>query len=290
MMKKFLAILCVLMLCVTCFAACAADGKGDASTASPKATVTATPKATATPNATATQKATASATTTVTPTATPTQEATAEVSTAIPTEGSTEKPTPTPTEQPKADASVYTIDVDITIIDGNAGIVFAGYDETEFLMWQLAIGEKNDGNLYLRPHNWIGGNPSVIEEIKIDSSVATAEYNKPIHMQLKVADDTVVTYINGTEVASTDVEWCEFGMIGLRCDMYNNATIHEVGSFDNFKITNSLGEVVFNETFENENHYFADYMQEDDGHLENGQLVVGGAYKTLIMADEPDLN
>lgn len=282
MMKKVLAVLCVLMLCVTCFAACATDGEGDASTASPKATASA--KATATPKATATQKVTESATATVAPTETPTQDATA---TATTTQTATEAPTPTPSAKPKVDYSVYTIDVDITIIDGNTGIVFAGEDRDNFLMWQLAIGEYNDGKLYLRPHEWTGNNPVALENIEVPSSVAAAEYDTTIHMQLQINDGTVTTYINGTEVDERDMDYTDYDMFGFRSDAYKDSTIMEVGAFDNVVIKNSAGEVVFSETFDSDDHYFSDYMEEGDGYVEDGKLVVGGEYKTLVMADMP---
>ena len=278
-MKKVLAILCVFVLCVTCFAACG-NNNGDENTA------TATPGTTATINPTVKP--------TVAPTVVPTDEPTDEP-TVAPTEqpsqtGSataTAKPTPTPTAKPKVDYSVYTIDVDITIIDGNTGIVFAGEDRENFLMWQLAIGEYDDGVIYLRPHEWTGNNPVALENIEIPSSVAAAEYDTVIHMQLQINDGTVTTYINGTKMDERDMDYTDYDMFGFRSDAYRNATIMEVGAFDNVVIKNSKGEVVFSENFDGDDHYFSDYMEDGDGYVEEGQLVVGGEYKTLVMADMP---
>ena len=107
---------------------------------------------------TKTPESTTPATTATTPASEVTTEPTAAPSTPAETSAEATTATTEPTAAPSTPKTnggetienlYYAIDVDITIVDGNAGIVFAGANSSNFVMWQLAIGEHNDGNLWL---------------------------------------------------------------------------------------------------------------------------------------------
>lgn len=257
---------------------------------------------------TKTPEPTTPATTATTPATTPASEVTTDptVAPSTPAETSAEattattEPTPAPST-PKTNGGetienlYYAIDVDITIIDGNAGIVFAGANNNNFVMWQLAIGEHNDGNLWLRPHTWVNGGGRCIEEIVLNEDVAglenvSADYNVKHHMTIRVfKDGTVETLIDSVSVGTTDavadmILTDTIGLIGFRCDAYNNGTIPEVGLFDNLKITDASGAVLYEDDFSSEGSTLCEALV--DGNqvvLENGALKVSGKY--LNMTD-----
>lgn len=206
----------------------------------------------------------------------------------------------TPSDKPTEPAGIefgnlfYTIDVDIALVDGNAGIVFSGLNNSNFLMWQLGIGEYNDGNIYLRPHFWENGAALCFEDVVLGEQPGleeiSAEYGVQHHMTVRVSDTGIIeTLIDGVSVYTTDVVsdlvlTDELGMVGFRCEAYAGGSILEIGTFDNFKITGANGEVLYEDDFSDENSTLCEAVL-DDNHavLEDGVLLVTGKY--LIMTD-----
>lgn len=206
--------------------------------------------------------------------------------TATPTKKPTVKPTATPAPTPAYDTSAYTIEYDTVITSQNLGFLFAGYDYDNYLMAQLSIGYLNDGYLYYRPHQWIDGSWELLDEIPIDPEVAPAEYNTTIHVKLVMKDDSLTTYINGTEICQLDVEDGTYGMFGFR----TSATAEEAGTFDNLSIANAEGTVVWTEDFEGETTYFDDvFLDELDAYVENGVLVIDEGVDMTFLMDPPAL-
>lgn len=202
----------------------------------------------------------------------------------------------TVTPEPEPGGLVFTIDVDITLEDGNAGIVFQGQDTNNFMMWQLAIGEYNDGNLYFRPHSWESGAGRCIDNIVINEIAGlediNTDYGETYHMTVKIADNGVVTtLINGVVIETTDsysylLDYESIGLIGFRCDAYNNGTIPEVGVFDNFIIKDGEGNTILDETFDSaENMFCASIIASYPSNAEvvDGALKVTG--KVLYMTE-----
>lgn len=251
---------------------------------------------------------TTSGTTTAAPTTTTTVAATPDVTTeknpdttpAVTTEN-TPVTTPvqttnkTPEVIPYVDANLrYSIDMDLTIIDGNAGIVFGGKDGSNFIMWQLAIGEYSDGNLYFRPHTWVNGSAACINEIRVNEveglTDISCEYGATHHLTIRVLKDgTVKTLINNVLIDTTDaianlLPTDEVGMIGVRCDAYNNGTISEIGSFDNLVIADGEGNVLYQDDFSDDSESLLyTLLSCDSVIIKDGALVVTG--KFLDMAD-----
>lgn len=198
--------------------------------------------------------------------------------------------TPDPTKAEESDPFgnlFYTIDCDITIVDGNAGIAFSGLSNRDFLMWQLAIGEHNDGNLYLRPHFWLSGTAVAYEEIVINEQDGleniTVGYGETYNMVIRVSDTGVIeTLINGVSVYTTDglndlVLTDELGAFGFRCAIYGGGGTPEVGVYDNLKITDAAGAVLYEDDFSDENSLLCSQLLTDNrAVLEDGALKVTG--------------
>lgn len=236
------------------------------------------------------------------PTVTPSTPATEETETTEATEPTTEATEPTTSTDDPATPGIpenlyYAIDVDITIIDGNAGIVFSGADTNNFVMWQLAIGEYGDGMLYLRPHVWQNGGGRCIEDIYLNLDVpglenVSAEYDVQHHMTIRVFNDGIVeTLIDGVSCGTTDsvasmILTDQLGLIGFRCDAYSNGTIPEKGAFDNLKITDGTGAVLYEDDFSDENSALCSGLIDGTNIvLEDGVLMVSGKILKMTYVD-----
>lgn len=224
-----------------------------------------------------------------------TTKPTAAPSTPAATSGTTSNSVTPPSTPGATEDLAYTIDVDLTIVDGNAGIIFSGTDASNFVMWQLAVGEYDDGCLWLRPHTWTNGNGRCVEEICLNTDVealanVSADLGVKYRMTLRVFNDgSIETLIDGISAGTTDaaasmVLTDTVGLIGFRCDAYKNGTVPEIGAFDNLKITNAAGEVLYEDDFSSEDSTLCSALI--DGNkvvLEDGALKITGKY--LNMAD-----
>ncbi|MGM9637427.1 MAG: hypothetical protein ACI3YK_05505 [Eubacteriales bacterium] len=246
-----------------------------------------------------TETTTTAGTTTTPVVTTASSPATSEQTTPAATTNETPETTPavTTNEDPEVtpDASLrYSIDLDLTIIDGNAGIVFGGKDGNNFVMWQLAIGEYDDGNLYFRPHTWVNGGAACINEIVINDieglTDISCEYGTTYHMTIRVmTDGYVTTLINNVEIDYTDdiaslLPTDEIGLIGFRCDAYKQGTIPEIGGFDNLVIADGKGNILYQDDFSDpDDSLLYTLLSCDSVVIDDGVLTVTG--KFLDMAD-----
>jgi hypothetical protein len=156
-------------------------------------------------------------------------------------------------------------------------------------MWQLAIGEYNDGNLYLRPHKWENGSAACLYEKKLNEieglTDISTEMGSTYHMKLVLyKNGQIDTYVNDVLVDSTDevanmLFEGDIGMIGFRCDAYAQGTIPEVGTYDNLVVADGTGKILLNETFDSAETMFCSDITSAE--LVNGALQVTG--KTLYM-------
>lgn len=264
-MKRSISILLVICsLTVFCFASCAPQEQNPQTS----------PTLSATNNAS-------------TPTKAPT-------STKAPTVTPTATPEPTDDGTPKAADDVYTIALDVSIINGAAGFIFNGLGD-EFLMWQLNYGEVETDKLYFRPHLWSGGG-ACLEEIPVDTAVATGAPGEVMHMEIRMNEGNCETYLNGTLVYTYEAEFYDFYDycgIGFRTDaIHGNDTNLECASFDNIVVTNSLGEVIMQEDFEGDTNFFAEVIEDNayDCEVVDGKLIVGQTQKVLLIEYLPSLN
>lgn len=187
----------------------------------------------------------------------------------------------------------YSIDLDLTIIDGNAGIIFGGKDNNNFVMWQLAIGEHEDGNLYFRPHTWVNGGGACIAEVVVNDveglSDISCEYGTTYHMTIRVmADGSITTLINNVEIDNTNdvaslLPADEIGMIGFRCDAYKQGTVPEIGGFDNLVIADGNGDILYQDDFSNPaDSLLYTLLACDSVVVDDGVLTVTGKYLNMV--------
>lgn len=230
---------------------------------------------------------------TVAPTATPTIAPTVKP-TVVPTATPTVTPEPTDDGTPKAEDDVYTISLDMSVINGSAGFIFNGLG-SEFLMWQLNCGEIEENVLYFRPHIWSGGG-SCIEDVLVEETVATGTPGEVVHMEIRMNNGTCETYLNGTLVYTYEAEFYEYDDycgIGFRQDVIGgNETNFETATFDNIVVKNSLGEIIMQEDFEGDTNFFSEIIEDNeyDCQVQDGKLVVGQTQKVLLIEYLPPLN
>lgn len=134
----------------------------------------------------------------------------------------------------------YTIDLDMKIVNGAAGFIFAAKDTSYFLMWQLNDGT---GHCVFRPHHWNPGGAS-LGDVDISNVVPDEKKNDWHHMKIVVTDSKhIVTYVDDALIDERDHDLASFGKIGFR---HNGA---ETGAFDNIVITDGDGKEVYRQEF-----------------------------------------
>jgi alpha-L-rhamnosidase len=170
----------------------------------------------------------------------------------------------------------FTVEMDVTLIKANVGILFSAKDANNTHMW--AINTFGDNQTLaapiLRRHVWKSG--AVTYSDKALPGYAVADFvNRERAIRIEVDSDVIKTYIDGALVDTyTDVSNQLFdGYVGFR--------VHRIGGeqayYDNVKVTsykNGVGTVSFAEDFESSSHQY-----------EGATVVVGGNTKINVVAD-----
>lgn len=164
----------------------------------------------------------------------------------------------------KKSSDKYTIEMDMTLIKDNAGIIFSAKNTQNMYMW--AVNTHDDANApLLRRHIYTGGNPNY-SDVNIGSFYSKADLlNTERHLKIEVAEGIVKTYIDDVLVDTfkdTDAS-LHNGFIGFRAYVGNNTD--EIAYFDNVKVTTyttvegvETSKVTFSENFEDASTQFED--------------------------------
>ena len=158
----------------------------------------------------------------------------------------------------------FSLDMDMTLLNQNAGIIFAAKDANNMYMWQ--INTKDQALPVLRRHIFTGNNP-VFTTVPIGTFYKTADLiGKERHVKILVDNKVITTTIDGVLVDTyTDITGTlKSGFVGFRAYNGDNST-DEVALYDNVVLTNYLPNaisgvvepvVTFSENFESGNNSF----------------------------------
>lgn len=171
------------------------------------------------------------------------------------------------TQPPAPEGKIdYTLDFDFQIANGAVGPVFEAKDGSNYLMWQFS---ESEGKLHYRPHTKKNGNFANIKDIDV-TSLANGSAKDAQHVQIRVTNDAISTYLNGKLVEELSVNALN-GMepAGVDTLIGFRSSTGENGYLDNMIVTDYAasadGQVVKQYDFESDNPFTA-------GRIENGRL------------------
>ena len=150
----------------------------------------------------------------------------------------------------------YALEMDMTLLRDNAGIIFSAADQSYFLMW--AFNTVGSTNTTLRRHFYAGGNPSS-SDVALPAALNKAYFiDNERRIKIEVKGNVIKTYVGGTLIDTyTDTSGLlMLGAVGFR--MHNGAS-DERARFDNIVLTDySSGSpvIVLNEDFEDIDNIF----------------------------------
>jgi alpha-L-rhamnosidase len=164
-----------------------------------------------------------------------------------------------------ADASTakFTLEMDLTLLVDNAGIIFAAKDANNMYMW--SINTHDQSYPLIRRHIYSGGTPTYSDN-SIGALFTKADLiGKEKHVKIEVENSIIKTYIDGVLVDTfNDTSGTlKNGYVGFRA--YNGNNTDEVALFDNIVLTDYQPNettgilepiVVFSEDFENNKNAF----------------------------------
>lgn len=166
---------------------------------------------------------------------------------------------------PDKNVGAYQLDLDFTVLNEAAGVIFGAKDQNNYYMWQI---NTTEGKIRLRPHKWLNGNVSVLKEIDISNVIPhDKKLNTEYHLRISADQGKIQTYINDQLVDTTTDDSFGYGDIGFREDGRESAL------FDNIKVSNKEGTVLLAEDF-------SDTVQVtfNGGTVQDGKLGVTGRY------------
>lgn len=163
-----------------------------------------------------------------------------------------------------ATAAKFTLETDMTLVNQNAGIIFAAKDAINMYMW--SINTKDQALPFVRRHVFIANN-AVTSEKSIGTFYTKADLiNKERHVKIEVENNVIKTYIDAVLVDTyNDTSGSlKNGFVGFRAYNGDNST-DEVALYDNIVLTNYVPNattgvvepvVTFTENFETGNNPF----------------------------------
>lgn len=155
-------------------------------------------------------------------------------------------------------ASKFDLEMDMTLVNQSAGIIFSAQDTKNFYMWSVIISDNSD-NPILRRHYFKNSNVSS-SDINIGSYFKKTELqNKERHIKIAVDKNVVKTYIDGVLVDTYQDQYSSLisGSIGFRA--YNGSGTNEISYFDNVSYTEYVDDnpaIKLSEDFESESLAF----------------------------------
>jgi len=185
--------------------------------------------------------------------------------------------------------SEYSIDLDFQVKNLAAGIIFGYIDESNFLMWQVNTNDfgedplkeipEADRKVYLRPHVWVAGAVTVINQIDVSNAIKWADKNKTHHMKITVsAANEINTYINDILVDTCSDDMAAYGMFGFR---QTSGGYGDEAYYDNILITNTANKQVLKQY-----DFNADVNPFTEGEIVKGVMGDTSAlYMSMLSAD-----
>lgn len=163
----------------------------------------------------------------------------------------------------------YSIEMDFRIIKDDAGIIFAGKDTSNFLMWQINTFEDKQNHLTrFRPHQWVDNQAKCIKEVEIDHIIPKDKQKDQYRIKIEVDGNQITTWIGDEQIDQMTSEYAAYGKIGFR-QMYAPGDCDEQAAFDNIIIRDGDGNIMFSDDFSKEENTNFDF-----GTIEKGELVV----------------
>jgi len=153
----------------------------------------------------------------------------------------------------------FTLETDMTLLNQNAGILFAAKDINNMYMW--SINTKDQTYPFIRRHIFTANTPTT-SEVSIAAFYSKADLiGKERHVKIDVDNNVVKTYIDGVLVDTYNNTNSALtnGFVGFRAYNGDNNT-DEVALYDNIVLTNYLPNattgviepvIAFSENFQN---------------------------------------
>jgi alpha-L-rhamnosidase len=142
---------------------------------------------------------------------------------------------------PAIQPSSYSIEMDFTILEDGAAILFGGPNGSNNFFWQFNVKEKSYAQF--RPHTNIGG-AKLMKEVDISHVIPNdKQLNVPYHMKIEVKDKEIKTYINNELIDTMKNDNISFGPIGFR--QHKDARTNERALFDNIIVKDENGKELF---------------------------------------------
>lgn len=179
----------------------------------------------------------------------------------------------------------YTVEYDMTLVDGNAAIIFASTGTVNYYMWQLNTSDT-DGVL-LRRHVYNNSSNPWFDNVQVNAFSKADMKGKTHHWRHEIDGSKVTTFIDDVKIDEFNSQFgnVAFGKIGLRVD--NTSTVNEEAYFDNILVTvrNAAGDkVVLSEDFEtgsSQYFYSADVESIDNNYV--CHMVASGAENRMLQ-------
>jgi len=156
-------------------------------------------------------------------------------------------------------AAKFSLDLDMTILNQNADIIFAAKDVNNMYMWQ--INTKDQASPAIRRHIFTANNP-VYTNVSIGTFYKTTDLiGKERHVKIDVDNNVIKTYIDSVLVDTYNDKsgTLKNGFVGFRAYNGDNST-DEVALYDNIVLTSYTPNattgivepvVTFSENFDN---------------------------------------
>ncbi|WP_394917211.1 family 78 glycoside hydrolase catalytic domain [uncultured Robinsoniella sp.] len=166
----------------------------------------------------------------------------------------------------------YSVEMDFRIINDDAGIIFAGKDNSNFLMWQINTFEKKfKGVTSFRPHQWVKGAAACIDEFTIEDVIPAEAQKEQHHIKIEVDGNQITTFIDDTQIDQRTSDYAAYGKLGFR-QTYNPGDCDEQAAYDNIVVKDGAGNIMFSDNFDSGiNNNFS------IGNIDSGELVVTNA-------------
>ncbi len=142
--------------------------------------------------------------------------------------------------------SDFTLDLDMTLKTGAAGIVFRAADSNNFSMWQINA-VNTPGEIRLRPHIKVNGGYTTLPETNLAPVLTPANIHEQHHVRITAAGDTITLWIDGTQVDQRTDPGPAKGTIGFRSSTSNG--VAEDTLFDNLAVHAPDGTSLFADDF-----------------------------------------
>ena len=173
-----------------------------------------------------------------------------------------------------AQTGSYTVEAKFEIAHTAAGICFAQQDASNFYMWQF----NTEGSVpRFRPHRWSGGNAACLANVDLTGKVNLQnDHEYSVRIEVSNNGKHAATYLEGILIDERDGDF-SFGRIGIREDRGETDQKAEIAYFDDFKVSDENGKVLFAEDFSSTNSFSA-------GMVVDGRLYVVGSSTNTVYA------